>query len=67
MTTKLKDLIGHKIVAISDYVELRIKTDKGCYEFSNWTFPDGTLREVRVEEITDERFDRMNMENDDDD
>ncbi len=47
---KLKDLIGHKIIDISDNVELLIKTDKGMYELGFNTFPDGTLSEVYIEE-----------------
>jgi len=46
---ELKDLIGHKIIDISDNVSLLIKTDKGIYELGFGTFQDGSLSEVFVE------------------
>lgn len=59
---KLKDLIGHKILDISDNVELLIKTDKGIYELSFTTFPDGSLSEVFVEDSNQRTWDTYNGE-----
>ena len=53
---ELKDLIGHKIIDISDNVELLIKTDKGIYQLEGRTFPDGSLSHVVVEECPECRW-----------
>ena len=47
---KLKDLIGHKILDISDDVALLIKTDKGVYKLQANNFPDGTLEDIDIKE-----------------
>jgi len=54
---KIKDLIGHKILDISDSVEFLIKTDKGVYQLNTNTFPDGSLSDVDVEESSEDTWD----------
>jgi len=59
---KLKDLIGHKIIDISDNVEFMIKTDKGIYTLDNLTYPDGTLSSIYIEESNEGTWDCFNGE-----
>ncbi len=47
---EIKDLIGHKIIGISTIGDLTITTDKGIYEFTFDTYPDGSISDYGIRE-----------------
>jgi len=59
---KLKDLIGHKIIDISDHCQFLIKTDKGIYGLSPFNYPDGGLNCMLVIEESEETWNSYNCE-----